>query len=101
MSDIGPINLTPPSSPGLGEPSRPSQRRLDGLASDRGVRPDSAEFSERALALSRLRDAQPVRNDLVERVRNEISAGTYETQDKIEAAAAVLAHTLNDIDVVG
>ena len=30
--------------------------------------------------------ARPIRKDLVERVRKEIAAGTYETQEKWEAA---------------
>jgi hypothetical protein len=32
------------------------------------------------------RSARPIRTELVERVRKEIAAGTYDTQDKWEAA---------------
>lgn len=86
MSDIGPINPTPPSLSGFGEGSRFSLGRLGGAATSLRVQPDRVEFSDDALLLSKLHDL-PVRNELVERVRNDISAGAYETQDKIEAAA--------------
>jgi anti-sigma28 factor (negative regulator of flagellin synthesis) len=32
------------------------------------------------------RDAQPIRTELVARIRQEIAAGTYDTQEKWEAA---------------
>lgn len=38
-----------------------------------------------------------IRNDLVERVRREIAAGTYETEDKLEIAMAKLFQAI-DVD---
>ena len=44
------------------------------------------------------KDAKPIRMDLVERVRQEIAAGTYDTQEKWEAALDCLLDTLERAD---
>lgn len=56
-------------------------------------RPSSAEpiqdeltISEAAQALEQLRQSSEIRADLVARIRAEIAAGTYETQEKLEIA---------------
>lgn len=41
-------------------------------------------------------DAKPIRQDLVDRVRKEIEAGTYETEEKWEAALDRLLEHLHD-----
>jgi hypothetical protein len=42
------------------------------------------------------KDAEPIRTDLVERVRKEIAAGTYDTQEKWEAALDCLLGRLEE-----
>lgn len=44
------------------------------------------------------KDARPIRHDLVERVRKEIAAGTYDTEEKWEAALERLLERLNCSD---
>ena len=39
---------------------------------------------------------RPIRRELVERVRREIAAGTYETPEKLEAALARLLDRLSE-----
>jgi negative regulator of flagellin synthesis FlgM len=91
MSDIAPV-------------SGPSLERTEALAApSRGApssepgrlaRPsDRVEFSDRARLLSRLA-ALPIRHELVERVRREIAAGTYETEEKLEAVVQALEEDL-------
>jgi anti-sigma28 factor (negative regulator of flagellin synthesis) len=46
---------------------------------------DRVEVSQMALYLNKLRDL-PVRQDLVDSVRQQISQGTYDTPEKFEAA---------------
>lgn len=55
---------------------------------------DQAEFSVAARLLSRLDELPDVRGDLVARVKAEIEAGTYETDDKLELAINELAEDL-------
>lgn len=38
----------------------------------------------------------PIRTDLVERIRREIAAGTYETPEKLEAALEKLLQRLRE-----
>ena len=47
---------------------------------------DRAEISEMASYLNKLRALPDVRQDLVDRVRDEIAAGGYDTADKVEQA---------------
>lgn len=58
---------------------------------ERGIDRDSAEISSAALQLSRRRE---VRQELVDRVRQEIADGTYVTPDRTDAAAEALMQTL-------
>ena len=44
------------------------------------------------------KDARPIRTELVERVRKEIAAGTYETEEKWEAALDCLLDRLERDD---
>ena len=57
--------------------------RPEAAAPARGT--DRAEFSEVATYLSKLR-RMPVREDLIERVRQLIADGEYETPEKLDAA---------------
>ena len=44
---------------------------------------DTVEISPEARLASKIAGIPPVRSDLVARVRSEIKAGTYETEDKL------------------
>jgi anti-sigma28 factor (negative regulator of flagellin synthesis) len=44
------------------------------------------EVSDLAIHLSKLKSLPDIRQDLVDRVKSEITSGTYETPDKIEWA---------------
>ncbi len=55
---------------------------------------DQAQFSVAARLLSRLDELPEVRSDLVARVKAEIEAGTYETEDKLDLAISELADDL-------
>ena len=52
------------------------------------------ELSEHARLLSKLAELPDVRQDLVDRVKAEIEAGTYDTADKIDALLDELARDL-------
>jgi anti-sigma28 factor (negative regulator of flagellin synthesis) len=63
------------------------------------VRPaDSVDISALARRLGQGSTTQPVRQELVDRVKAEIAGGTYETADKLDLAADRL---LRDLDVLG
>ena len=55
---------------------------------------DRAELSPIAKFLSELKTGAPVREDLVARVKNEIQAGTYDTDAKFDA---ILNDVVEDI----
>ena len=87
MSDVGPVGTTkinPVGGAGRPDPPPPS--------APRAARPDDkVELSLKAQLLSKLAELPEVREDLVERVRAEIDAGTYDTPDKIDALVDELA----------
>lgn len=95
MPDLSPI------SPGLGV--GPTQRATQGSerrgqqressASPRAA--DRVEFSDMARYLNMLNELPEVRADLVQRVRDEIESGTYDTPERFEAAIEQLARDLD------
>jgi anti-sigma28 factor (negative regulator of flagellin synthesis) len=97
MTDISPINPSY-STPPL-EGARASEARRAGEGSSRRVdEADTAEFSERAQRLSllaRLRELPEIRSELVDRVRSEIAAGSYETPERLDGAADALAREIS------
>ena len=60
-----------------------SAQRLRQNSQRRG---DSVELSDHARLLDRIRSMPEVRVDLVERVRQAIADGTYETDEKLDVA---------------
>ncbi len=75
--------------------SSPAQR-VNGTGSELGARSeavDRVEVSSEARFLDALRE-NPIRTDLVERVRAEIEAGTYVTDQRLDAAADAIAGDL-------
>jgi anti-sigma28 factor (negative regulator of flagellin synthesis) len=94
MSDIAPVNFSPASTPDpiasgadrVAPRSRPEQRAL---------RPsDRVELSDRARYLDQLSRVPAVRTELIESVRGQIAAGTYQTMDRLEGAIQSLAEEL-------
>lgn len=82
MNDVPPISIQR-ATLGRIEASRAAAN----TAGNRAQRPgDSVELSPTANLLARLNDLPSVREDLVQRVRTEIDAGTYETPEKIDSA---------------
>jgi hypothetical protein len=82
----GPIRGTPAWWRGTGAP--PKQP-------DEGT-PTPTKLSKKRKKTTQ--DAKPIRTELVERVRQEIAAGTYETQEKWEAALDCLLDRLDRVD---
>jgi hypothetical protein len=80
---LSPVNRLAPATPlhnrldHLVEPIEVSIPRVEG---------DRVELSEFARYLDMLRQLPDVRQNLIDRVKTQIEAGTYETDDKIDAA---------------
>ena len=55
---------------------------------------DQVDISQEADLASRIRDLPEIRHDLVARIRGEIEAGTYETDEKLDTA---VTHLLEEI----
>ncbi|MBK7406484.1 MAG: flagellar biosynthesis anti-sigma factor FlgM [Phycisphaerales bacterium] len=56
------------------------------------------EVSDLAQSLARLNQEPPVRQDLIDRVRAEIDAGTYDTPERVDGA---VSRMLEEIDPNG
>lgn len=92
MSDIAPISRPAAASyASQGTHSRPTPAPS---TPSRGS--DRVELSRSAQLLSKLNELPDVRQDLIDRVRGEIDAGTYETPERIALAAEALAADLDD-----
>lgn len=99
MSDIAPI-------PGLsvdrldtahGVSDRSAARAPSKAPSPSYERPsDRVELSDRARYLSKLSSLPEVRQDLVDRIRNEIASGQYETPEKLDQAISGLLDDLQN-----
>lgn len=82
MSDIAPISR----SSGAYQPAGRRSVGSDGTTSASGRPSDSVQFSSQAQLLSKLQELPETRKDLVDRIRAEIKAGTYDTDEKLNAA---------------
>jgi negative regulator of flagellin synthesis FlgM len=56
---------------------------------------DRVDISDRARLLSKLSAMPDVRSELVDRIRQEIAQGTYETEDRLDQAIENLAEDLD------
>lgn len=83
MNDIAPMNSSQPLSLRTGERGSRSQVNAS-TPPTRDV--DRIEISQRSQWLSKLKQLPDVRQDLVDRIKEEIAQGSYETPDKIEQA---------------
>jgi hypothetical protein len=61
-----------------------------------GAPPDIDDEGPPAETKAKKKYARSIRTELVERVRDEIAAGTYETQERWEAALERLLERLHD-----
>lgn len=62
-------------------------RRMDRVADRTSDRPsDRVELSDRARYLAQLQQVPPVRQSLIDEVRAQIEAGTYDTPERLDAA---------------
>ena len=92
MSDIAPIGRT--NAAGLNPINRANQSASKaGAGRSRGN--DSVQLSTVAQMLSKLNQMPDVRQNLVNQVRSQIQAGTYETPAKINAAVQGLLQDLS------
>ena len=87
MNPISPLGKS--AGPSLNHVDRATHTETPTKATPR--RSDKVELSDAARLLSRLSQLPDVRQDLVDRVRSEIEAGTYETPEKIDAVVRALA----------
>lgn len=81
MSDIAPIGRPLAAS----FEAAPAHARTNGQTPAVGRASDSVELSSHAQLLGKLR-SNPIRQGLVDAARAEIADGTYETEDKLDAA---------------
>jgi len=95
MNDIPPIGQS--SQAAL---ARIAARRAAAAQEASGAAPpaDSVELSQTAQLLAKLAELPDVRQDLIDRIRAEIAAGTYETSEKLDAALEALIEDLEDTE---
>jgi flagellar biosynthesis anti-sigma factor FlgM len=91
MSDISPIGR--PHAAAVNG-SAHSAARINGSGAHAPRAADSVEFSDAARYLSQLKENEPVREDLVSRIRSQIESGTYESDAKLDAAIDALVDDL-------
>jgi len=90
MNDVSPVTRPRATTPG--PPARQSRPASGHAAAPRSA--DRAEFSKAAQLLSKLAELPDVRQDLIDRVRADIAAGTYETPEKLDQAIEKLMEDL-------
>jgi len=83
MSEINPVGR--PELNGVHANQNARQQKVQATQQTSQQREDRVQVSDHARLLSKLRE-NPIRQDLVSRVRQEIDQGTYETADKVDRA---------------
>ena len=90
MSEISPLGRAAGASP-----VQSGQTPATGGPSPDAIRQaDQVDVSHAARLLNQLAELPDVRFELVERVRSEIAAGTYETPEKLDQAITELLQDL-------
>ena len=90
MSDISPIQRpTPTALNGFAK-----AQRLDVPSQEKSRGSDRVELSDHARFLGKLRELPPIREGLVESVRAEIDADTYDTPERFDSAVEALIDDL-------
>ena len=91
MADIAPI----PPAGATARTHEAGPKRSQAAAPAAATRPaDRVDLSDQSRLLSRLASLPDIRQDLVDRVKAEIAAGNYVTDDKIEVAVDGLLEDL-------
>ena len=90
MSDISPLQR--PSAATYTPAGRARPAAASAAATARGS--DRVELSTVSRLLAKLNQPAEVRHELVNRIRDEIAAGTYESDAKLDAAVEGLAEDL-------
>ena len=93
MSEISPISQPNPALARIAA-RRAAQAQQPPAQTQRAA--DSVELSNTARLLSQLKSVPDVRQNLVDRVRAEIDAGTYETEDKLDATIDGILNEIGD-----
>lgn len=90
-------NLSPIEAGGVGRitPNDPAPKRGE-TTRPTGARrgDDRVEVSDAARFLARMNAMPEIRTELVDRVRNEIANGTYDTQEKFDLAVDTMINEL-------
>lgn len=80
-------------------PARPASERADApgvpASASSETKADTVDLSDRARFLDALRSNTVVRTELVDRVRAEIAAGTYDTPERLDQAINALLEDLS------
>src|ERR1043165_2992974 len=94
MSDIAPVSGVPG---GLDLPPLPSDRPSSARPADRlAARPsDRVDLSERARFLTKLASMPPVRRDVVDRVRRQLDAGSYDSDEVVDRTVSSIIRALD------
>ncbi len=97
MSDISPISTSTTSRIGRVSVESPITNQAEDQVRGRGGARtnDRVEFSQVAQYLSQLQSEPAERTDLINRVRTEIQAGTYLSDEKLESATSDLLDDLH------
>jgi negative regulator of flagellin synthesis FlgM len=82
MSNVSPLHR--PAAPTLDPQVRPSKPQASVDTARRGE--DQVELSDKAQLLSKIADLPDIRQDMIDRVKASIADGSYETEDKTDAA---------------
>jgi len=82
MSEVSPIHRPPAAT--LDPQTRSSRTQTQADTTSRGE--DQVELSNTAQLLSKIGELPDVREELVDRVKASIADGTYESDDKTDAA---------------
>jgi len=90
MSDINPI--TRPQQTAFESVSKPNAAAGDNAAAARTG--DRVELSEQARLLSKLKQLPEIREGLVNSVKSQIEAGTYDTEERFDTAINALLDDL-------
>lgn len=93
MTDVSPISSAPLGRTNSGA-TAPGRGASGSAATTIRRAPDRVEVSAVATYLSKLKLLPPIRQELVDSVRAQLDAGTYETVEKIDAAVEQLAADL-------
>jgi anti-sigma28 factor (negative regulator of flagellin synthesis) len=97
MSEMSPLTTGSVNRAGrVGPASAPRAGDAPGRAAGRERGEDSVQISSHVQYLVELKNGGPVRMELVNRIRDEIAQGSYDTPEKLEAAIDELLSDLGD-----